>query len=159
VTKLASFDLVLAVSETGRFKTISDLLAYARANPGKLNVGTPQIGTTQNLAAELFASTAGLSIQIVPFNGTPPVINALRGGEIDAMVDTKINLSRSVRTICRSGCAETARSVRKGHTAETENRYLKSAFTKEPAFHIMHSALCCSRLPIFCFFQLSRPGL
>jgi tripartite-type tricarboxylate transporter receptor subunit TctC len=87
VTKLASFDLVLAVSETGRFKTISDLLAYARANPGKLNVGTPQIGTTQNLAAELFASTAGLSIQIVPFNGTPPVINALRGGEIDAMVD------------------------------------------------------------------------
>jgi len=87
VSKLASFDLVLAVSETGRFKTIADLLAFARANPGKLNVGTPQIGTTQNLAAELFASTAGLSIQIVPFNGTPPVINALRGGEIDAMVD------------------------------------------------------------------------
>jgi tripartite-type tricarboxylate transporter receptor subunit TctC len=87
VTKLASFDLVLAVSETGRFKTIADLLSFARANPGKLNVGTPQIGTTQNLAAELFASTAGLSIQIVPFNGTPPVINALRGGEIDAMVD------------------------------------------------------------------------
>jgi tripartite-type tricarboxylate transporter receptor subunit TctC len=81
------FDLVLAVSETGRFKSIAELLAFARANPGKLNVGTPQIGTTQNLAAELFASTAGLSIQIVPFNGTPPVINALRGGEIDAMVD------------------------------------------------------------------------
>lgn len=87
VSKLASFDLVLAVSETGRFKTMADLLSFARANPGKLNVGTPQIGTTQNLAAELFASTAGLSIQIVPFNGTPPVINALRGGEIDAMVD------------------------------------------------------------------------
>ncbi len=87
VSKLASFDLVLAVSETGRFKSIAELLAFARANPGKLNVGTPQIGTTQNLAAELFASTAGLSIQIVPFNGTPPVINALRGGEIDAMVD------------------------------------------------------------------------
>ncbi|NBX56006.1 MAG: tripartite tricarboxylate transporter substrate binding protein [Betaproteobacteria bacterium] len=87
VSKLASFDLVLAVSESGRFKTMGELLAFARANPGKLNVGTPQIGTTQNLAAELFSSTAGLSIQIVPFNGTPPVINALRGGEIDAMVD------------------------------------------------------------------------
>jgi len=87
VSKLASFDLVIAVTEGGRFKTLSELLAYARANPGKLNIGTPQIGTTQNLAAELFLSSAGLSAQIVPFNGTPPVITALRGGEIDAMVE------------------------------------------------------------------------
>ena len=87
VSKLASFDLVIAVAESGRFKNLSDLLAYARANPGKLNIGTPQIGTTQNLAAELFISSAGLTAQIVPFNGTPPVITALRGGEIDAMVE------------------------------------------------------------------------
>jgi tripartite-type tricarboxylate transporter receptor subunit TctC len=87
VSKLASFDLVIAVAEGGRFKSLSDLLAYARANPGKLNIGTPQIGTTQNLAAELFVSSAGLTAQIVPFNGTPPVITALRGGEIDAMVE------------------------------------------------------------------------
>lgn len=87
VSKLASFDLVIAVAEGGRFKTLTELLAYARANPGKLNIGTPQIGTTQNLAAELFLSSAGLSAQIVPFNGTPPVITALRGGEIDAMVE------------------------------------------------------------------------
>ncbi|RYF53370.1 MAG: tripartite tricarboxylate transporter substrate binding protein, partial [Comamonadaceae bacterium] len=44
-------------------------------------------GTTQNLAAELFKVTAGIDAQVVPFNGTPPVITALRGGEIDAMVD------------------------------------------------------------------------
>ncbi|MSQ56961.1 MAG: tripartite tricarboxylate transporter substrate binding protein [Limnohabitans sp.] len=87
VSKLASFDLVLAVSETGRFKTYAELLAYARANPGKLNIGTPQVGTTQNLAAELFLSSSGITAQIVPFNGTPPVITAVRGGEIDAMVD------------------------------------------------------------------------
>ena len=87
VSKLASFDLVIAVAESGRFKNFSELLAYARANPGKLNIGTPQIGTTQNLAAELFVSAAGLTAQIVPFNGTPPVITALRGGEIDAMVE------------------------------------------------------------------------
>lgn len=87
VSKLASFDLVLAVAEGGRFKTFAELLSYARANPGKLNIGTPQIGTTQNLAAELFLSSAGLTAQIVPFNGTPPVITALRGGEIDAMVE------------------------------------------------------------------------
>jgi len=63
------------------------LLAYARANPGKLNLGTPQVGTTQNLAAELFKSTAGIDLQVIPFNGTPPVITALRGGELDAAID------------------------------------------------------------------------
>jgi tripartite-type tricarboxylate transporter receptor subunit TctC len=87
VSKLASFDLVIAVSETGKFKSLAELLAFARANPGKLNIGTPQIGTTQNLAAELFKASAGIEFQVVPFNGTPPVITALRGGEIDAMVD------------------------------------------------------------------------
>jgi hypothetical protein len=61
------------------------------------------------------------------------------------MVDAKINLSRSVRTICRSSCPESARSIGKSHTAETENRYLKSAFAKEPIFHITYSDLGCSK--------------
>jgi tripartite-type tricarboxylate transporter receptor subunit TctC len=87
VSKLADFDLGIVVSETGRFKTVAELLAYGRANPGKLNIGTPQIGTTQNLAAELFKTSAGFDFQIVPFNGTPPVITALRGGDLDAMID------------------------------------------------------------------------
>lgn len=87
VSKLASFDLAIAVAEGGKFKTFAELLAYAKANPGKLNIGTPQIGTTQNLAAELFKSAAGIDVQVVPFNGTPPVIAALRGGNIDAMVE------------------------------------------------------------------------
>ena len=87
VSKLATFDLVIASAEGGRFKTFAELLAYGRANPGKLNIGTPQVGTTQNLAAELFLSSSGLSAQIVPFNGTPPVITALRGGSVDAMVE------------------------------------------------------------------------
>jgi len=72
--------------------------------------------------------------------------------KIDAVVDAKINLSRGIRPACRSGCAEAAGSVGKGHTPETENRYFKSAFTKEPVFHIMHSALGCSTLPISSFF-------
>jgi tripartite-type tricarboxylate transporter receptor subunit TctC len=87
VSKLASFDLVIASSDRGRFNTLADVLTYARANPGKLNIGTPQIGSTQNLAAELFKASAGIEAQLVPFNGTPPVISALRGGEIDIMVE------------------------------------------------------------------------
>jgi tripartite-type tricarboxylate transporter receptor subunit TctC len=87
VSMLATFDLAIVVKEGGRFRSLGDLLAHARANPGKLNLGTPQVGTTQNLAAELFKFTAGIDVQVVPFNGTPPVITALRGGELDAAID------------------------------------------------------------------------
>jgi tripartite-type tricarboxylate transporter receptor subunit TctC len=87
VSMLATFDLGIVVAQDSRFKTLAELVAYAKANPGKLNIGTPQIGTTQNLAAELFKSTAGIDAQIVPFNGTPPVITAVRGGQLDAMLD------------------------------------------------------------------------
>jgi tripartite-type tricarboxylate transporter receptor subunit TctC len=87
IVPLASFDLAIVVQEGSRFKTLQEFVAYAKANPGKLNIGTPNIGTTQNLAAELFKSAAGIDIQIVPFNGTPAVINALRGGQIDAGLD------------------------------------------------------------------------
>lgn len=87
VAPLATFDLVIVGAEGGRFKTLAELVAWGKANPGKLNIGTPNIGTTQHLAAELFKSAAGLDAQIVPFNGTPAVINALRGGQIDAGLD------------------------------------------------------------------------
>jgi tripartite-type tricarboxylate transporter receptor subunit TctC len=87
LSTLATFDLAIASSASGRFKSLADVLAYAQANPGKLNIGTPQVGTTQNLAAELFKASAGIDAQVVPFNGTPPVITALRGGQIDIMVE------------------------------------------------------------------------
>lgn len=97
VAPLATFDLVIVAPEGGRFRTLAELVAYARANPGKLNIGTPNIGTTQNLAAELFKSAAGLDVQIVPFNGTPAVINALRGGQIDAGLDILSPLLAQIR--------------------------------------------------------------
>ena len=87
VAQLASFDLVIVVPKESRFKTLAEMVAWGKANPGKLNIGTPNIGTTQHLAAELFKSQAGLDAQIVPFNGTPAVINALRGSQIDAGLD------------------------------------------------------------------------
>jgi tripartite-type tricarboxylate transporter receptor subunit TctC len=74
-------------SDLSRFKSLAELLAFARANPGKLNVGSINIGSTQNLAAELFKSNAAVDMQIVPFNGTPAVVTALRGGQIDAAVE------------------------------------------------------------------------
>lgn len=87
VAPLASFDLVIVSAEGSRHRTLADWVADARTRPGKLTIGTPNIGTTQHLAAELFKAAAGIDVQIVPFNGTPAVINALRGGQIDAGLD------------------------------------------------------------------------
>lgn len=89
ISLLAQFDLVLAVRAGAGAgpATLAELLARARANPGQLNIGTPQIGSTQHLAAELFKTSAGISAQVVPFNGTPALIGALRSGEIDVLLD------------------------------------------------------------------------
>ncbi len=87
ISTLASFDIAIVAQADSRFKTLGELLVFAKANPGKLNLGTINIGSTQNLTAELFKSAAGIDVQIVPFNGTPAVITALRGGQIDAAVE------------------------------------------------------------------------
>lgn len=96
VSVLGFFDLVIVVPEGSRFTTLAELVAFARANPGKLNVGTVAIGSTQNLAAELFKTSAGIEAQIVPFNGTPAVVTALRGGQIDAAVEILAPVSAQI---------------------------------------------------------------
>lgn len=87
VSTLGFFDIAILTPADSKFKTLAELLAFAKANPGKLNLGSINIGSTQNLAAELFKTSAGADMQIVPFNGTPAVITALRGGQIDAAVE------------------------------------------------------------------------
>ncbi|MGZ5064904.1 MAG: Bug family tripartite tricarboxylate transporter substrate binding protein [Usitatibacter sp.] len=87
VSTLGFFDLAILARADAPFKTLRDALAYAHAHPGKLNVGTINIGSTQNLAAELFKSRAGIDAQIVPFGGTPAVVAALLGGSVDLAVE------------------------------------------------------------------------
>ena len=87
ISALGFFDIALVVPQGSPHKTMADLLEFARANPGKLNIGSINVGSTQNLSAELFKSAASIQAQIVPFNGTPAVITALRGGQIDAAVE------------------------------------------------------------------------
>ena len=87
ISTLGSFDIALITGFDSRFKTLAELIAFARANPGKLNIGTINVGSTQNLAGELFKSSVGIDGQIVPFKGTPALITALRGGEIDIAVE------------------------------------------------------------------------
>ena len=87
VATLGFFDIALITGNESRHKSLAELITYARANSGKLNIGTINVGSTQNLAGELFKSAAGIDAQIVPFKGTPALITALRGGEIDIAVE------------------------------------------------------------------------
>jgi tripartite-type tricarboxylate transporter receptor subunit TctC len=108
ISLLGTFDIAVVVPENSRFKTLGDLLAEAKARPGKLNIATIAVGSTQNLAAELFKTTAGVDVQVVPFNGTPAVITALRGGQVDAAVEIVAGMkgqlsSKAVRALATFG--------------------------------------------------------
>ncbi|WP_370870212.1 Bug family tripartite tricarboxylate transporter substrate binding protein [Hydrogenophaga sp.] len=87
VSTLGYFDIAVVVPASSPYKTLGELVSFAKANPGKLNVGSINIGSTQNLAAELFKSTAGIDAQVVPFNGTPALIGAIRGQQVDVAVE------------------------------------------------------------------------
>lgn len=87
ISTLGYFDIGVITDAKSPFKNLGELVSYAKANPGKLNLGSINVGSTQHLAAELFKTTAGIDAQIVPFNGTPAVVTALRGKQIDAAVE------------------------------------------------------------------------
>ena len=84
---MSAFDLALVVPGESRFLQFADYLSFAKANPGKLNLGSINIGSTQHLAAEMLKSSLGVDAQVIPFNGTPAVVGALRGGTVDAAVE------------------------------------------------------------------------
>jgi tripartite-type tricarboxylate transporter receptor subunit TctC len=83
VTTFGYFDLGVFANTASRFAALKDAIAFAKANPGKLNVGTINVGSTQHLAAKLFETRAGIDALVVPYKGTPAVLTALRAGEID----------------------------------------------------------------------------
>ena len=87
ISALGNFELVFATNADSPYKTLADLLKAARAQPGKLNIGTIAVGSTQHLGAELLRSLAKLNIQLVPYKTTPDVIIGLIRNDIQLMTD------------------------------------------------------------------------
>jgi tripartite-type tricarboxylate transporter receptor subunit TctC len=87
ISTLGYFDLVLATNSESPFRTLPDFIKAAREEPGKLNIGTISVGSTQELGAELFKASAGLNVQIVPYRSTPDVIIGLIRNDVQLMVD------------------------------------------------------------------------
>jgi tripartite-type tricarboxylate transporter receptor subunit TctC len=87
ISTIGAFDLIFASNIDSQFKTLPEFLKAAREQPGTLNVGTINVGGTQNLAAELLKASAGVNFQIIPYRGTPDVIVALLRNDVQLMVD------------------------------------------------------------------------
>jgi tripartite-type tricarboxylate transporter receptor subunit TctC len=68
-------------------KSLQDIIKAAKANPGKLNIGTINPGSTQNLAAELFKNVTGIEAQVVPFRTSADMATALLRGDLDVMFE------------------------------------------------------------------------
>jgi tripartite-type tricarboxylate transporter receptor subunit TctC len=87
VSTLGFFDIAVVVNADSKINSMKELLVYAKANPGKLNIGTINVGSTQHLSAELFKAMAGVDAVTVPFKGSPAVVTALRGNDVQVAFD------------------------------------------------------------------------
>jgi tripartite-type tricarboxylate transporter receptor subunit TctC len=78
---------VLDVNPSVPAKTVPEFIAYAKANPGKLNMGSGGVGTQQHVAGELFKMMTGVNMVHVPYRGGPPAVADLLGGQLQVMFD------------------------------------------------------------------------
>ncbi len=87
ISGFSLFDLTFATNAAGPYATLGDFLKDARANPGKLNIGTINVGSTQNLGAELLRATAAIDATIVPYRTTPDTMIALLRNDVQLAIE------------------------------------------------------------------------
>ena len=90
---------VLAVTNSAPFKTVAELISYAKANPGKLSYGSAGIGSTLHLATEFFKREAGIDMIHVPYKGASQATTDLVGGQIQVMIGPAV----SIMPLARAG--------------------------------------------------------
>ena len=83
ISTTASYGLVITTKASSPYKTIKDVIANAKAHPGSLNFGTINVGSAQNLSAELFRTMADLDVTIIPYKTTPDLANAVLRSDVD----------------------------------------------------------------------------
>jgi tripartite-type tricarboxylate transporter receptor subunit TctC len=88
VASIERAPLIMAVNPAFPAKTVAEFIAYAKSNPGKINMGSGGVGSTGHVAGELFNLMAGLKIAHVPYRGEAPSVTDLLGGQIQVMFST-----------------------------------------------------------------------
>jgi tripartite-type tricarboxylate transporter receptor subunit TctC len=115
VSTAAFFDLLIVTRAGSPLHSLQGVIAAAQANPGKLNFGTINPGSTQNLAAELFISTTGIKAAIVPFRTSPDMAGAVLRGDVDAAFEFYAAIG---------GLLEDKKLVTLASTGQTRTAYL-----------------------------------
>jgi tripartite-type tricarboxylate transporter receptor subunit TctC len=98
VAGIVSFPMVITVRAPFPTNTLTDLIAYANAKPGKINIGTPPIGSPQHVAGELFKMLTGTNVVLVAYRGGPPAITDALGGQIEGVIGTVLLLIEFIRS-------------------------------------------------------------
>jgi len=87
VSMVGTAGLVLVTAPNFPAKDLKEIIAQAKANPGKLNFGSPGVGTTQHFAAEYMKQLAGIDVQHIPYRTTPAAITGLIAGEVQVVIE------------------------------------------------------------------------
>jgi tripartite-type tricarboxylate transporter receptor subunit TctC len=88
VASIMRVPLVMEVNPSVPVKTVPEFIAYAKANPGKVNYASAGIGTPQHVSAEMFKMMTGVEMVHVPYRGAAPALTDLIGGQVQVMIDT-----------------------------------------------------------------------
>jgi len=98
VGMIATMPLIIVSAPNFAGSSLRDLIATAKARPGAVNYGSVSVGSTQHFAGALFRELAGLDLVHVPYRDTPGAINALRGGEVQVLVEVAAPVLGQIRS-------------------------------------------------------------
>ena len=98
ISTIGFFPLVILTDPKSPFKGVQDVVAEAKRNPGKMNAGTIGVGSTQNLAAQLFKSSAGADFQIIPYKNTGEVLAAAKNGDAHVIFEILAPMMSHIRS-------------------------------------------------------------
>jgi tripartite-type tricarboxylate transporter receptor subunit TctC len=107
VAGISQAPLILAVNPAVPARTVSELIAYAKANPGRVNMGSAGIGSAGHLAGELFKMMAGVSLVHVPYRGNAPALTDLIAGQVEVVFPSAASSIEYVKTGKLRGLAVT----------------------------------------------------
>jgi tripartite-type tricarboxylate transporter receptor subunit TctC len=94
---VATIPNLLCVRNSLPVSTVAEFIAFAKANPGKLNYGSTGIGTTPHLASEMLKRMAGVDFATVHYRGSAPALNDLLAGSVDLVIDNTTSIAPHAR--------------------------------------------------------------
>ena len=107
-------------------KTVLELIAYAKANPGKLNMGSGGVGTPHHVAGELFKTMTGVNMVHVPYRGAAPATADLLGGQLQVMFSTTTESLEYIRAGKLRPLAVTTASALPGDAGHTDRKRIRA---------------------------------